>query len=326
MFGRRAFVAAGIGLFAAPFSVHAQSTGKVYRIGYLTVSAAGTPMFEGFREVLRELGWVDGVNVVFEYRHADGQLDRLHDLAADLVRLKVDVISAGPTAAAVAARKTTATTPIVMANTANPVELGLVASLARPGGNVTGVAWSVGLETIGKGLQLLKEAVPKVRRVAVVSNPANPNQAPAVDSVKATAQSLGLTLLLLEARDAGQVDRAVAAMTRERVDAAYVLPENLFLLHRARIATLLTQHRLPSMFGLRENVEAGGLLSYGPNVAASVRRAAVFVDKILKGARPADLPVEQPTKFELAINLKTAKALGRTIPPAMLLRADHVIE
>ena len=193
--GRRAFVA-GVGLFVAPRVVHAQSSGKIYRIGYLTSHSGGTAVVEAFRDGLRELGWVEGVNVVIDYRFADGKVDRLPSLAAELVRLNVDVISAGPTVAAVAARNVTKTTPIVMSNTGDPVELGLVTSLARPGGNVTGVAWGVGLETIGKSLQLLKEAVPKVRHVAVLSNPANPNQPRAVDTVKAAAQSLGLKLLL----------------------------------------------------------------------------------------------------------------------------------
>ena len=213
-----------------------------------------------------------------------------------------------------------------MANAADPLELGLVTSLARPGGNVTGLAYSVNMEIFGKGLELLKEVVPRIRRVAVLSNPANPRQAAAIGHVKAAAKTLGVQLQLLSTRGPEEFDGAFAAMARERAEGLLVIAEALFLFHRDRLADLAARSRLPTMHGLRENVEAGGLMSYGPNIAASLRRAAVFVDKILKGASPADLPVEQPTTFELVINLRAAKALGLTIPPALLARADQIIE
>jgi putative ABC transport system substrate-binding protein len=250
----------------------------------------------------------------------------LPDLAAELVRLKVDIIVATPTPAAVAARNATRTIPIVMRGVGDPVGLGLVESLARPRGNVTGLSYTVGTETIGKGLELLMEAVPSVRRVAVLSNPANPIHAHGVDSVKAVARSLGLQLQLLEARGPEGFDGAFAAMTRERAGALLVIADSMFDSHKARLGDLAVKSRLPSMHGYREVVEAGGLMSYGPSFPPQFRQAATYVDKILKGAKPGDLPVEQPTKFELVINLKTAKALGLTIPPSLLLRAGEVIE
>jgi len=206
------------------------------------------------------------------------------------------------------------------------VGLGLIASLARPGGNVTGLAFSVGLETLGKGLELLKETVPKARRLAVLSNPANPAHALAIRDLKVVARSLGVQLQLLEARGPNEFDGAFAVMAKERVEALFEVPDAIFLIHRARLADLAAKHQLPSMHGFRENVEAGGLMSYGASAGANFRRAAFFVDKILKGAKPADLPVEQPTKFELVINLKTARALRLKIPQSLLLRADQVIE
>jgi putative tryptophan/tyrosine transport system substrate-binding protein len=317
-----------ISIFAASLAAHAQLTGKVYRIGYLSggSATASARYVEAFRQGLRELGWVEGQNIVIDYRFAEGRFDRLPDLAAELVRLKVDVIAAGPTPPALAAKKATGTIPIVMLGAAQPVELGLVASLARPGGNVTGMAWSVNLEIIAKGVELLKEAVPKVRRVAVLSNPANPSHTLAIRDVKASARSSGVQLQLLEARGPSEFDGAFAAMAKQRVEALLVVADSMFSVHRARLADLATKNRLPSMLGLTEDVEAGGLMSYGPSIVANYRRAVVFVDKILKGAKPADLPVEQPTKFELVINLKTAKALGLKIPPSLLQRADQVIE
>ena len=323
---RRTFLGAlASGLLAAPLAPEAQPAGKVPRIGYLSSSSA-TVNPEAFRQGLRERGWVEGQNIAIDYRFAEDRFDRLPDLAAELVRLKVDVIVAGPTQPAVVAKNATRTIPIVMVSAADPVELGLIASLARPGGNVTGLSFSVNLELFGKGLELLKEAVPKLRRVAVLSNPANPAQACAIDKVKVAARSLAIPLQLLEARGPNEFDSAFAAMAKQRVDALLVVAEGLFLRHRARLADLEAKYRLPSMHGLKENVEAGGLMSYGPSIVATFRRAAVFVDKILRGTKPRDLPIEQPTKFELVINLKTAKALGLTIPPSLLQRADLVIE
>jgi putative ABC transport system substrate-binding protein len=241
------------------------------------------------------------------------------------IRLKVDVIAAGPTPAAVAAKNATGKIPIVMMNAGEPIELGLIASLARPGGNVTGLSW-IGLEIIGKEVELLKETVPKVRLLAILWNPGNPAHAIAIKNATAAAGSLGVQLQLLETRGPSQFDAAFAAMAKERADALLVLPDAMFGIHRARLAELEAKNRLPSMHGLTDNVEAGGLMSYAPSTVAAFRRAAVFVDKILKGAKPADLPVDQPTKFELVINLKTANALGLKIPPSVLGRADQVIE
>jgi len=238
----------------------------------------------------------------------------------------VDVIAAVGTAATAAAKNATRTIPIVMISVADPVGLGFITSLARPGGNVTGLTFGVGMETAGKGLELLKEALPKVRRVAVLTNPANPGQPLALKNVKAAARSLGMQLQLLEVRGPDEFDGAFAAMARECVGALFVVSEAMFNLHRVRLADLAARNRLPSMHGFREDVEAGALMSYGPSLDAMVRHGTLFVDKILKGAQPADLPVEQPTKFELVINLKTAKALGLTIPPSVLARADQVIE
>jgi len=326
---RRAFLGtlAG-GLLAAPFTADAQPAGKVYRVGYLTAGSvtANPRVLEAFRQGLRELGWVEGQNIVIEYRSAEGHFDRLPDLAAELVRLKVDVIVAAPTPAVLAAKSATGTVPIVGVSLTGPVELGLIASLARPGGNVTGVSYSVGTDIFGKDLELLKEIVPKVRRVAVLSNPDGPAQPITIRNVKDAARSLGLQLQLVEARGPGDFNGAFAAMARERVGALFVVTDPVFIPHRARLVDLAAKNRLPSIFTQRADVEAGGLISYGPNFSDMYRRAAIYVDKILKGARPADLPVEQPTKFELVINLKTAKALGLTIPPPLLARADEVIQ
>ena len=247
-------------------------------------------------------------------------------LAAELVRLKVDIIVGTSTQATVAAKNATKTIPVVMANSGDPVGLGLIANLARPGGNITGMSFTVGVDTFGKGLELLKEIVPDVRRVAVLSNPANASHQPAIREVNVAARSLGVQLQLLEARGPNEFDGAFAAMSKERAGALLVLPDSVFQRHRARLADLAATNRLPAMYGVREYVMAGGLISYGPSLSDVFRQSATFVDKILRGATPAELPVQQPTKFELTINLKTAKALGLTIPPAVLARADEVIQ
>ena len=313
------------GVLAWPLAAGAQTTGTVYRVGYLAASSV-SPV-EAFREGLRELGWAEGRNIAIDYRSADGRFERLPDLATELVRLKVGVIvAAGGTTVAVAAKKATGTIPIVMTGAGDPVEQGLVASLARPSGNVTGVSFSVGTETLGKQLELLTETVPKAHRVAVLTNPANPARALALNTVKATARSLGVQLQPLDARGPNQFDRAFGAMAQNRVDALIVVADPMFSLHRTQLGELSAKNRLPAIYGYREHVEAGGLMSYGASLPEIFRRAAVFVDKILKGVTPADLPVEQPTKFELVINLKTAKTLGLTIPPSLLQRADQVIE
>jgi putative ABC transport system substrate-binding protein len=300
----------------------------VPRIGYLSNGSPVTHahLLEAFRQGMRDLGWRDGQNVVIEYRFAEGQVERLGALAARLVAERVDLIVAVPTAGAVAARRATASIPIVAISVADPVGLGLAASLAQPGANLTGVSFSVEYDSITKALQLLREAIPTASRVAVLSNPRNPSQPGAVADVAKAGRLLGLELQRLQASNAAEIDLAFAGMVRERATVLFVVPDSLFILHRARLAEQTAKHRLPTMHGVRENVDAGGLMSYGPSVTAQSRRAAAYVDKILKGAKPGDLPIEQPTTFELVINLKTARALGITIPQSLLLRADEVIE
>ena len=325
---RRAFLGLAGGILAAPLAAGAQPAGKVYRIGYLsTGSGTSNPrILEAFRQGLRELGWVEGQNIAIEYRWADGRLDRLAYLAAELIRLNVDVLVASPTPGALAAKNATGTVPIVAISLTHPVELGLVASLARPGGNVTGVSYSVGADIFGKDLELLKEVVPRVHRVAVLSNPDSPARPLTIRNIKDAARSLGLQLQLLEARGPEGFDGAFAAMAKERVGALLVVQDPAFIPHRARLIDLAQQNRLPSIFTQWEDAEAGGLMSYGPSLSDLYRRAGTYVDKILKGAKPGDLPVQQPKTFELIINLKTAKALDLTIPPSLLQRADQVIE
>jgi putative ABC transport system substrate-binding protein len=325
---RRAFLGA-VGLLATilvPVAAHPQE--KVPRIGFLhpRTRSDGSHLHDAFLRGLREHGWVEGKTIVIESRWADGRPDRVRDLVAELVRLKVDVILAGSSAVAVAARDETRTIPIVMATGGDPVTLGLVASLARPGGNVTGLSFGVGMDTVGKSLELLKEAVPRVRRVAALSNPANPSHSLVTESLSTVARAVGVELQLFEARGSDDFDSAFAGMTRQRVEAILVYLDPFFVLHRAPLLNLVAKNRLPAIYFSRDYPEAGGLMSYGANYLDSFRRAATYVDKILKGAKPGDLPIEQPTKFELVINLKTAKALGLTIPRSLLLRADHVIE
>jgi ABC-type uncharacterized transport system substrate-binding protein len=327
---RRAFVSGiTLGLLAAPLAADAQQAGKVPRIGFLSLPSPSDrpPLLDAFRQTLRELGWVEGQNIAIDYRYAEGRVDRLPDLAAELVRLKVGLIvaSAG-TQAATAAKNATETIPIVMIYVRDPVGTGLIASLARPGGNVTGVSGSAGLELFAKQLELLKETVPKIRRVAILSNPDNAYHQLAIREVNVAARSLEVQLQLLEARGPNEFDGAFAAMAKERVEALLVLSDAIFGSHGTRLADLAARSRLPAAYGVREDVEAGGLMSYGPSLLDSYRRAATYVDRILKGAKPGDLPVEQPTKFELVINLKTAKALGLTIPPSVLGRADQIIQ
>jgi putative ABC transport system substrate-binding protein len=318
-----------ISILAAPWASDAKPT-KAPRVGFLNAGSRSDPASQHnrdvFRQGLRDLGYVESQNIVIEYRWAEGKLDRLPDLAAELVRLKVDIIVAVQTQATVAAKNATGTIPIVMVAATDPVGQGLIASLARPGGNVTGLSFTVGVDTVGKGLELLKETVPKVRRVAILSNPANQAQALGIRNAQVAAGSLGVQLQLLEARGPSEFDGAFAAMAKERVEALLVVADTMFYLHRARLAELAAKRHLPAAHGYRENVEAGGLMSYGPSLPDNYRRAARVVDKILKGAKPADLPVEQPTKFELVLNLKAAKALGLTFPQSLLLRADQVIE
>jgi len=316
-----------LSLIFAPLAADAQQAGKVARIGFLASgSSKSSPVPEGFRQGLRELGWVEGQNIVIDYRYAEGRLDRLPDLAAELVRLKVDSIVALATPATAAAKNATATIPIVMIGTGDPVERGFVTSLARPGGNVTGLTYSgAGMEIFAKQLQLLTEAIPKVSRVAILSNPTNQNHPVWMKEAKDAGRSLGVQLQLLEASSPNEFDGAFVAMAKERAGALLILADALFLLHRTRLAALVAKHRLPAL-GYQELVEAGALMSYGPSLSDLGRSAATYVDKILKGVKPADLPVEQPTKLEMVVNLRTARALGLTIPQSVLLRADKVIE
>lgn len=317
-----------VSLLAAPLAADAQQAGKVPRIGFLSTTSSSDrpPLFDAFRQRLRELGWVEGQNIVIDYRYAEGRVDRLPDLAAELVRLKVDLIVSGGTQGATAAKNATETIPIVMIAVRDPIGIGLIASLARPGGNVTGVSGSAGLEWVAKQLELLKETVPKIRRVAILSNPTNAYHQLALREVDVAARALGVQLQFLEAQGPNEFDGAFAAMAKESVGALLVLSDAMLNSHQTRLAELAARNRLPAAYGVRESVEAGGLMSYGPSFLDSFRRAATYVDKILKGAKPAELPVEQPTKFELVINMKAAKALGLTIPQPVLLRADHVVE
>ena len=307
----------------------AQPPEKVPRVGYLNPGSSSDPVrqrrLEALRQGLRDLGYVEGQNIALEPRWAEGKFDRYPALAADLVRSKVDVIVAWSGAATKAAQEATRTIPIVMSAVNAPVGSGLVASLARPGGNVTGTT-VMAPDVVGKRLELLKEVVPKVSRVAVLQNPDNPARAFLLREVEARARALGVRLQILEARNPPEIDSAFAAMTRERAGAFLGLSDAIFDTQRGQILELAAKRRLPSIFGNRENAEAGGLMAYGPNFLDLERRAATYVDKILKGAKPADLPVEQPTKFELVLNLRTAQAIGLTIPPSLLLRADRVIE
>jgi len=307
----------------------AQPPEKVPRVGYLIPGSHSDPqrqrLLEAFRQGLRELGYVDGQNIAIESRWAEGKDDRLPALAADLVRSKVDIIVAQSGAATQAAQQATRTIPIVMSLSNDAVGSGLVASLARPGGNVTGLTIMVP-DLAGKQLQLLKEVVPKVSRVALLTNPDNPSSARFVREAEAAARALGVRLQTLETRNPQEIVSAFAAMSRERAGALLILPDGIFLSQRRQIGELATKRRLPSVYGVGEYAEAGGLMAYGANHIDLVRRAATYVDKILKGAKPADLPVAQPTKFELVINLRTAKAIGLTIPPSLLQRADQIID
>jgi putative tryptophan/tyrosine transport system substrate-binding protein len=326
---RRRFLLTSLaGAFGAPVAAEAQQAAK---IGYLMLNGASSPVGyrDAFRQGLRELGYVEGRNLVIEYRDAEGKPERLAALAAKLVALKVDVIVAPGTLAAVAAKGATTTTPIVFPTVGDPVVDGLVESLPRPGGNVTGLANLTVGELIGKALQLLKEALPGTRRVAALTQSGGTTARTArevVTRTEAAARALGVAVDLVEISRPQDLDTAFTGMTRKGADALVVLPWATLFYQRSRIVALAAKHRLPALYTYREYVEPGGLMSYGPDLADSHRRSAIYVDRILKGAKPADLPVEQATKFELVINLKTAKALGLTIPPSLLARADQVIE
>jgi putative ABC transport system substrate-binding protein len=317
------------GLLAAPLAVEAQQAAKVPRIGYLGFNRAASPhLEEAFLQGMRDLGYVEGRNAVIEYRDAEGKYERLPALVAELVALKVDVIVAPSTPPALAAKQATTTLPIVFASVSDPVSSGLVTSLPRPGGNVTGLS-VLAPELVGKSLEQLTQAVPGVSLVAALWSPVAGFERLLEDLLKAAdvaARALGVRLQVVEARGPEDFDRAFSDMTKAHAGALTVLPGAMFINERKRLVELAAKHRLPAVYQVREFVEAGGLMAYGPNIADVFRRAATYVDKILKGAKPGDLPVEQPTKFELVINLKTAKALGLTIPPSLLARADEVIQ
>jgi len=310
-------------LFVLSFPAQAQQTKKVPRIAFL--SASRQPWDEALHQGLRELGYIEGQNIIIEYRYAGGKFERLPDLAAELVRLNVDAIVAGETEAIRAAKQSTSTIPIIMAVTADPVGSGFVASLARPGGNITGLT-SLSPDLSGKRLELLKETVTRLARVAVLWNSGNPDNAAQLKETESAAKVLGVQLQSVGVRDSNDFDEAFSTITKGRPGALYALGDSLIATNRKRIVDFAVKKRLASMFSTRQAVEAGGLMAYGTNFLDLFRRAAVYVDKILKGAKPADLPVEQPTKFELVINLKTAKQIGVTFSQSMLYRADKVIK
>ena len=326
---RRTFVSLVAGaLFALPFAIGAQQSGKVPRIGYVGQNnpELGQHQLAALRRGLRELGWVEGQNIVLEIRFADGRVDRFPALIAELIRLKVDVIVTSSSATTWAAKDTTKSIPIVMAASADATGEGLVTSLAHPGGNITGMTFMAGPEIAGKQLQLLKEMAPAASSVAVLANPTNRSHAAFARELKVAARSLGVRLQVLEASSPDQLDGAFAAMTREHVAALLVLTDSMFLGQRKRIPELAAKSRLPALYSQREFVDEGGLVSYGPSLRDMFHRAAAHVDKILKGTKPSDIPIEQPTKFELVINPRAAQALGLTIPQSLLLRADEVTQ
>jgi putative tryptophan/tyrosine transport system substrate-binding protein len=326
---RRAFVTGLGAVLAAPLAAEAQQVGKTATIGILgnipRAAPPGADLWGAFIQGLRELGYVEGQNVTIEQRSSEGRYERLPTLAAELVRLKVDVIVVPAGQNARAAQHVTRTIPIVAASLGEPVSSGLIASFAHPGGNITGLSFP-GPELAGKQIQLLKEMFPGISRVAMQANPTNAFHSAWLKEATVATRLLRLDHELLEARNADEFERAFAALANQRAGAVLVLPDAMFLLHRKKIADVAEKHRVPAMYGLREHVDAGGFAFYGASLRDSFRRMASYVDKILKGAKPADLPIEQPTKFELVINLKTAKALGLTIPPSLLLRVDQVIE
>jgi putative ABC transport system substrate-binding protein len=323
---RRRDLLALLAVIALPEAARAQKQAGKPLIAYLGTGTAVPLLQDAFRQGLREAGWVVGDNVMLDMRHAEGQDARLRSLASELILLTPDVIVASPTPAALAVKSATDAIPIVGIGLDNPIRHGLIASLPRPGGNVTGLAYSVGPEIFGKDLELLRALIPEVRRVAVLSNSTGPNHAPMLTSITEAAQSLGLDLRVVDLRHPEQVDAAFARMVEQGAEALFVFGDPLFSVHRALLAGVAARNRLPTMYTHRLHVESGGLMSYGPVFSDLWRRAASYVDRILKGAKPADLPVEQPTRFELVINLKTARALDLTVPRSLLARADEVIE
>jgi putative ABC transport system substrate-binding protein len=324
---RRTFIAMlASELLAVPDETGAQPGSKLYRIGYLNAGANPPPVpLAVFSDALRDLGWIEGKTFVLEPKYADNRPDRLAEFAAELVRLKVDVIVTGGTLAPLAAKRATSTIPIVMLSAGDPVGSGIVSNLARPGGNITGMSLN-SPELAGKRLQLVKEMLPGIATVAVLWNDANPYPARVFAETEGAGRTLGMRILSLPAHEASGVPMVLDAALRSGAGGLITVEDPFTVNQRVQIIDFAARHRLPAMYGLREFVESGGLLSYGAHLADLSRRGAQYVDRILKGAKPGDLPIEQPTKFELVINLKTAKALGLTIPPPLLLRADDVIQ
>jgi len=314
-------------LLATVSIAQAQQPKKIPRIGYLTLGSSSprSANEEAFRDGLHQLGYIEDQNVHVEYRYAAGEVGRLPELAAELVSLNLNVLVAANTQSLDATRRATKTIPIVFPLTFDPVASGFVASLARPGGNLTGLT-TLNQEVAGKRVELLKEVMPRISRVAVLRDPTNSGSLFALQGTEAAANHLGIRLHILEVRSADELEGAIQAATRERAGSLIVIPDNLFVRRKGQIVDLVMKSRLPTMFGESESVEAGGLMYYGANLPDLFRRAATYVDKILKGAKPADLPVEQPTKFEFVINLKTAKQIGLTIPQSVLYQADKVIK
>jgi putative tryptophan/tyrosine transport system substrate-binding protein len=317
-----------VGALLAPLATKAQQAGRVFRIGYLSAPTRESVegVLQAFLRALRNLGWIEGRNVVIEYRWAEGHLERLPGLAEDLVRRKVDVIVAPAASAALAARRATSAIPIVMIFPNDPVGEGLVANLRQPGGNVTGTTNIPISDMLGKRLQILREAVPNAMRVAMVYDPTDQTSLPPQKSFEVVGGSLGIQLQWVEMRGLEDFGPAFASMERQRADGIVIAGGTTFLINRSRFNELALKHRLPTMFPVREGVEAGGLVSYGVNMSEFISRSAAYVDKILKGAKSADLAIEQPTRFELIINMKTARSLGLKIPQSLLARADEVIE
>ena len=323
---RRQFIALLGGAAAWPLAAQAQQAAKVFRIGFLFYGSSGpSPELDAFRQGLREFGYIEGQNIAVEYRFASGQVERLRDLATELVRLKPDVIVTPATPASLAAKQATGTIPIVFAGVADAVGAGLIANLARPDGNVTGLT-SISAELGGKRLELLKRLVNNASRVAVLYNPADRSNVLLLKELQDAAPALTLTLQPFEVREPSEFEGAFAAMTRDRADAMFGAAGILTFQHRQTVVDLAANSRLPTLWGHRQFVEAGGLMSYAVNFYDQIRRTAAYVDQILKGAKPGDLPVQQPTKFEFILNLKTAKALGLTIPPDVIAIADEVTE
>jgi putative tryptophan/tyrosine transport system substrate-binding protein len=320
----RLLITLALALLVAPLATAAPPAEKVYRIGYLGTTPLPAHLWDALLEGLRERGYHEGRNLVFEHRFSEGHADRFPEFAAEMVRLKVDLVLVSTTPAAIAAKHATLTIPIVIPTAIDPVGAGLVASLARPGGNVTGLSES-SPDLVGKRLELLKDVVPGLSRVVVLWNAANSAHASAWQETQAAARALGLRLHAQDVQGPQDLEGAFALTAQPRPDALLVLSDALISIHRQHIAAFATQHRLPAMYGRRDYVEAGGLMSYGVDFRDNFHRAAAYVDKLLKGAQPADLPVEQPMRFELVINLKTAEALGLTIAPALLFQATEVL-